>query len=297
MIETAKQKCMQRLLFIFLLAVSLTVYAQKLKTVEGEYTYHASENVTLEQAKRTALDRAKIQALADVFGTIVSQYNATQVKNTNGHSSIDFTSIGGSEVKGEWIETIGEPEYKQPVYEDGMLVVSVKVKGRAREILSASIDYQARVLCNGIEDKFESDLFKNGDDFYLSFTSPVSGFLAVYLVDADNQAFCLLPYRNQTTGIYSIEANRHYLFFHEKSAPSEERSFVDEYIMTCERPSEHNQIYVIFSPNQFVKAVDGNLQDGLPRQLPFEDFNKWLVNCRKKDTSMTLRMIPIMIKK
>ena len=110
MIETAKQKCMQRLLFIFLLAVSLTVYAQKLKTVEGEYTYHASENVTLEQAKRTALDRAKIQALADVFGTIVSQYNATQVKNTNGHSSIDFTSIGGSEVKGEWIETIGEPE-------------------------------------------------------------------------------------------------------------------------------------------------------------------------------------------
>jgi len=288
---------MKKLVLTHLIALFvLPVFGQKLKTVEGEYTYHAPENVTLEQARRTALDRAKIQALADAFGTIVSQYNATQVKNRNGQSSIDFTSIGGSEVKGEWIETIGDPIYNT-MYEDGMLVVSVKVKGQVREILSASIDYQARILRNGIEDKFESDLFKNGDDLYLSFTSPVSGFLAVYLVDADNQAFCLLPYRNQTTGIYPIEANRHYLFFHEKSAPSEERPLVDEYVMTSERSSEHNQIYVIFSPNQFVKAVDGNLNDGLPRQLSSEDFNKWLANCRKKDTSMTLQMIPITIEK
>ena len=284
-------------IFILILATSSAVYAQKLKTVEGEYTYHAPKNVTLEDAERIAVDRAKIQALADAFGTIVSQYNATRVKNSDGHSEIDFTSIGGSEVKGEWIETIGEPEYKQLVYENGMLVVTVKVKGRAREILSASIDFQARILRNGIEDKFESDLFKNGDDLYLSFSSPVSGFLAVYLVDADNQAFCLLPYRNQSNGIYPIEANRRHLFFHEQSAPPQERPLVDEYVMTSERTSEHNQIYVIFSPNQFVKAVDGNLQDGLPRQLSFDDFNKWLVNCRKKDTSMTLRMIPITVQK
>lgn len=281
------------LLFVFPFAVQ----AQKIKTVEGEYTYYAPENVTPEDAKRIALDRAKIQALADAFGTIVSQYNTTQVENRNGHSNIDFTSIGGSEVKGEWIETIGEPVYKPIEFENGMMVVSVKVKGHAREIVSASIDFQARILRNGVEDKFQSDLFKDGDDLYLSFTSPVKGFLAVYLVDADHQAFCLLPYRNQTTGIYPIEANRHYLFFNEKAAPQQERSFVDEYIMTCERSSEHNQIYVIFSPNQFVKAVDGNLQDGLPRQLSFDDFNKWLVNCRKKDTSMTLRMIPITIEK
>lgn len=120
---------MKKLVLTHLIALFvLPVFGQKLKTVEGEYTYHAPENVTLEQARRTALDRAKIQALADAFGTIVSQYNATQVKNRNGQSSIDFTSIGGSEVKGEWIETIGDPIYNT-MYEDGMLVVSVKVKG------------------------------------------------------------------------------------------------------------------------------------------------------------------------
>ena len=102
---------MRHLFLIFLLTLTSTVFAQKMKTVEGEYTYHAPENVTVEQARRTALDRAMIQALADEFGTIVSQSNATRVENRNGHSDIDFLSIGGSEVKGEWIETIGEPIY------------------------------------------------------------------------------------------------------------------------------------------------------------------------------------------
>ena len=130
---------MVRALFIFsLLLSSLTVFAQKMKTVEGEYTYHAPENVTMEQAKRTALDRAMIQALADEFGTIVSQSNATRVENKNGQTDIDFLSIGGSEVKGEWIETIGEPQYNIR-YEGDMLIVSVKVKGKAREIVSAGI--------------------------------------------------------------------------------------------------------------------------------------------------------------
>ena len=264
--------------------------------VEGEYTYYAPENVTLEEAKRTALNRAKIQALADAFGTIVSQYNATRVENRNGRSDIDFSSIGGSEVKGEWIETTGEANYDIS-YEGRMLVITVHVKGKAREIVSASIDFQARILRNGTEDKFESDQFRSGDELYLSFQSPVSGYLAVYLVDTDNQAFCLLPYRNQADGIYPVKANRRYLFFNIKEAPQQERAFVDEYVMTCERTSEHNQIYIIFSPNQFAKAADSESDDRLPRELSFENFQKWLVKCRKQDQEMNLKINPIAIEK
>ena len=286
---------MKRLILALSVMFSLPVFAQKVKSVEGEYTYYAPENVTLEEAKRTALNRAKIQALADAFGTIVSQYNATRVENRNGRSDIDFSSIGGSEVKGEWIETTGEPNYDIS-YEGRMLVITVHVKGKAREIVSASIDFQAHILRNGTEDKFESDQFRSGDELYLSFQSPVSGYLAVYLVDVENQVYCLLPYRNQTDGIYPITANRRYLFFSVKEAPRQEQAFVDEYIMTCERASEHNQIYVIFSPNQFVKATDKESDNRLPRELSFENFQKWLVKCRKQDSEMNLRMIPITIK-
>ena len=264
--------------------------------MEGEYTYHAPENVTLEEAKRIALDRAKIQALADAFGTIVSQTNATHVQNRNGNSDIDFLSIGGSEVKGEWIETVGEPQYDIS-YEQGMLVVKVSVKGKAREIVSAQIDIKAKVLRNGTEDKFESDEFRDGDDLYLSFVSPVSGYLAVYLVDAEQKAYCLLPYRSQTDGIYKVEANRRYVFFNIKEAPPQERQYVDEYVMTCSRSSEYNQIYVIFSPQSFIKAVDCSSSETLPRELSFEDFQKWMVKVRQKDVNLTLLCKQISISK
>ena len=274
--------------FLCVCLFATALNAQKLKTVEATYTYHAPENVTLEQARRTALERAMLQAIADEFGTIVSQSTSTRIDNRNGQSDLDFTSIGGSEVKGEWIESIGQPEYNIS-YEGEMLVVTCHVKGKAREIVTASIDFTAKILRNGTEDKFESDQFRSGDDLYLSFLSPVAGYLAVYLVDADGQAFCLLPYQSQQAGIYPIEANRRYLFFNTKEAPQQERHLVDEYTMTCTHSSEHNQIYIIFSPNQFAKAADEHTDASLPRQLSFEDFNKWLVKCRKFDKEMNLR--------
>lgn len=272
------------LLFLFL-ALSLPVFSQKIKTVSGEYTYHAPENVTLEEAKRTALDRAKIQALADAFGTIVSQTNAIRVENSGGKSSTDFLSIGGSEVKGEWIETTGEPKYDIS-YEQGMLVVKVSVEGKAREIVSAQIDIKVHVLRNGTEDKFESSDFRSGDDLYLSFISPVGGYLAVYLIDAEQKAYCLLPYRNQTDGIYRVEANRRYLFFNIKDASPQERQYVDEYVMTCSQSSEHNQIYVVFSPQSFAKAADNASEELLPRELGADDFQKWLTRLKKRDTNL-----------
>jgi len=283
-------------IIILLCIFCLSVSAQKVKKVEAEYTYYAPENVTPEQARRTALERAKIQALADEFGTIVSQYNTTRMENTNGQTELDFTSIGGSEVKGEWIETIGEPKF-DITFEGNMLVVKVRVKGKAREIVSAQIDYVAKVLRNGTTDQFENSSFNSGDGLYLSFQSPVKGFLAVYLVDADRRASCLLPYQSDETGIYSVAPNHRYVFFNMKEAPMEERSMVDEYYLTCSSSMEYNQIYVIFSPNSFVKAVDEFSKAGLPRQLSYEDFNKWLVKQRKHDHQMTVRMFPIVINK
>lgn len=286
---------MRQIIIFLLIILSLPVFSQKEKTVEGEYIYHAPENVTVEQAKTIALDRAKIQAIADMFGTIVSQTNSTRVENNNGESSIDFFSIGGSDVKGEWLETIGEPKYEIS-YEQGMLVVKVSAKGRIREIVSAPIDISVRILRNGTEDRFESEEFRSGDDLYLSFVSPMDGYLAVYLVDDEHQAYCLLPYRNQNDGIYKVVANRRYLFFNSKEATSQERQYVDEYTMTCEQSSEQNQIYIVFSPQPFAKAVDNATAELLPRVLGFEDFHKWLAKSRRHDKNMVLDKRIIKIK-
>lgn len=287
---------MKKLLSLLAL-VALPLSAQKIKKVEGEYTYHAPENVTLEQARRTALERAMLTALADEFGTVVQQSDFSSVANRDGASSIDFSSFGSTEVKGEWLETIGEPVF-DVFYEQGMLVVKAKVAGRAREITSAAIDLQVRVLRNGTEDKYESYDFCPGDELFLSFRSPVDGYLAVYLIDAAGTAYCLLPYRNQTGGICRVRGNRPYLFFSPGHAAPDEAGLVDEYTLTCEGEEEQDQIYIIFSPNPFYKAADRQSEAGeLPRELPVDAFRKWLVNCRKHDTGMQSRIRNVSIRR
>lgn len=276
----------------FILITFMPIHAQKTVKVEGTYTYYAPDNVTVDEAKYTALNRAKIQALAEKFGTVVSQINSTRMANKDGKTESDFLSIGTSDVKGDWIETIGTPEYKVD-YVQNMLVVTVNVKGIARELATSEIDIEAHVLRNGTEEKFEGDKFKHGDELYLSFQSPVNGYLAVYLVDATPKAYCLLPYRGQQDGIYKIEANKRYTFFSKKKAMDAERHIVDEYIMTCSAPSEHNQIYVIFSPMPFAKANDNKISDTLPRELDYDDFLRWMSKCKRTDTQVNTKAFPI----
>lgn len=227
-----------RYIFILLMLLNfLSISAQKIEKVHGVYTYHVPDNVSLEEGKRTAIERAKIQALADAFGTLVSQSNSTIVKNENGKSSVDFLSIGGSNVKGEWIETIGDPKL-DIFYESNMLTIKVSIDGKAREIKNASIDIEAKLLRNGTEEKYESDEFRNGDDLYLYFKSPINGYLAVYLLDENTQqVYCLLPYKSSGEPAYKVIQDKPYIFFSCQKA-EENPSEVDEYTMTCEHSME-----------------------------------------------------------
>ena len=285
-------------LFIIVCLCFLCVdaFPQRTEKVYAEYIYHAPENISLEEAKRIALERAKIQAIADEFGTIVSQSNTTLVSNRNGESSSDFFSLGGSEVKGEWIETIGKPEYEIN-YEQGILVVKAMVSGRIREIVSAQIDIKAEVLCNGTDLKFARTDFKSGDDLYLYFQSPVNGFLAVYLLDEVTQmVYCLLPYKSSSEAVTPIEKDKPYIFFSAKHA-GDKGHWVDEYTMTCTNPVERNTIYVVFSPNEFAKANSNNVDELLPQELSFEEFQRWFSEGRIKDKKMIIECKQIIINK
>lgn len=260
----------------------IPVTAQKVKTVECEYTYHAPENITLEQAKRTAIERARIQAIADEFGTNISQTNITNISSAN----VDFQTIGMSEVNGEWLEDLSEPEMAVD-FIDGMFVITVRVKGKARELTRAQADCVVRVLRNGKEDRFESETFFGGDQFYISFHSPANGYIAAYLSDGKGTVSCLLPYPNQTDANYPIKANRRYLLFD----PEEGDDYTEEYYLTCGNTPENNQIILIFSPNKFTKALDRQATAQseellLPRELPEAEFQKWLAKCRRRDPEM-----------
>ncbi len=271
-------------LTVLIMAFSFPVLSQKERTVEGNCVYYAESDVSIDDAKRTALERAMNDALANEFGTLVTQNNSTLVRNAGESQGVDFFSISSSSVMGEWIETIGEPEYMLDFVDD-ILVVKCRVKGYAREIVTGGVDLQAKVLRNGTDAKFEDEDFRAGDDIYLSFRSPIDGFLAVYLVNEDGQAYCLLPYQGQKEGIYEVEGGKEYIFFSSKDASPAQRQVVDEYVVKTELGAESNFIYILFSPNRFTKAVDCH-REGTPRQLGFEDFDKWLAKNRRHDRNL-----------
>ena len=264
--------------------------AQKIQNVYGEYRYVVPDNVTMAEARRTAEKRARTEAIAEAFGTVITQSNSTVIKNDTGKSTVDFLSLNESDVKGEWLSNTRDTEFQFLVDEyTGQQVVICRVWGKAREIVAAKVDFTAKILRKEADPAFESETFKNGDQFYLYFSSPTDGYLAVYMVDAEQTAYCLLPYMNDTDG-------REYIFFSIDKAERDERPVVDEYVMTTPRSVEHDNIYIIFSPNEFTKANDLYATDGLPRQLNFADFHKWLTRCRTRDAQMTMVQKVVTIK-
>lgn len=287
-------RCMGMVLLLVL--CSFTSFAQKVVNVEAEITFPAPLNMSPIEAKAEALHQAKVKALADKFGTTISQINTSYEKEKNGKLTDKFISLSEDEVRGEWIETLGTPEYKLTMT-DNALLVTVKVKGRARAITHAAVNLSVKTLRNGTEDTFETAEFKDGDDIYLSFQSPINGYCLAYLVDEAQTAYCLLPYRNQTTGSFPIKANKHYVFFSEEKATDISPQIVDAYTLSTADDREFNRLYVIFSPNEFTKAVDKSSSNLLPRQTTFEAFQKWLSRCLKSDTKMTVVVKNLVIKK
>lgn len=284
--------------FIILISSFIIGYAQKTSKVSATYTYYAPETMSVEEAKRIALERAKIQAIADEFGTVVSQSTSTVMSNMNGQSDMQFFSLGGSDVKGEWIETIGEPEYEIN-YMDNQLVVRCLVKGKAREIVSGSIEYMAKPLRNGTSLKFEAKDFKDGDDLYLFFETPIDGFTAVYLLDETTQTvYNILPYKGQSIPAVEVKANQEYIFFSREKADKDDKKFVDEYTLSCENDKEFNTLYVLFSPTSIGKrnGFYSSIEDK-PTNISYKDFKQWLSKSLSKDKNLQLQEVHITISK
>ena len=279
-----------RLLLFFLLPVCIPLHAQKVITVSGTYIYVIPEEQSYSEAKATALQRAQLQILADTFGTTLDMTAVTSVSG----GGVASRMLSESQVRGEWLETIGEPKFTR-IVDENSIAVKVEIKGKVREIVASASEFDARILCGVPDLRFEKTDFKSGDDLFLYFKSSSDGWTAVYLYDGDDSVFCLLPYSSDGSGVCQVKGNVPYYFFSEEKA--ERPSLVDEYTMTCSATSEVNRIYVLFSPSRFTKAVDNSGGAGLPRMLTYEDFQSWLFRIRSADGSLSVKTTDITIRK
>lgn len=268
---------MRTIIFTVVLFLSLAAYGQKTVTGYGEYTYYVPENVTLEQARSIAIERARLDAIAKVFGTNVSQTNTVSVRKDGELSETVFNSFGGTEVKGDWIADSKKPEVNVR-YDGGMVIVEVKVWGKIRENPTGDYDLSVQVLCNGTV----CERFIDCDRLSVCFKSSVKGFLSIFLVDENaNRAYCLLPYENEDGKARAISQNKTYMLL---STDDPLYPYHEETILTADKPVEYNRLVFIFSKNQFSMPL-ADMGCYLP-ELPASDFVHWIQKNRLKDVEM-----------
>lgn len=290
-------------IYCFLLVGSAYARTPRVKTVTAEYDYLLSPKESLDEGKLRAIEQAKLNAIADEFGTAMSQTNYTNISNLNVGEHSSFNSYSSSDVNGEWLETIKEET--DLITKDGHAFWRIRLKGKIRELVFNPINLDCVLMANGTDPKknrVRDDTFVAGDYLYVHFQSPVSGYLAVYLADCDNEqpVQCLIPYRGTDEGAMRIEADKPYVFFSREHADATIKNKVGRIKLNTNNSVEYDRLYILFSPNQFVKVTDkesdnpddviydrlGNAIHRLPRQTDFNSFQQWLTKTRLKDPDM-----------
>lgn len=287
-------------ILLLLAVVTANGWAQKAKTIEYTYTYIVPPNESVEQAKRSAVNYARVEALKEEFGTVISGASASSLISKNNITDSKFVSLSSEgELNGEWLADLEEPNFEMLV-DEGKIRLIVTIKGKAREIINNTITFEAKILRGKPTPEFESSEFTAGNRVFVNFTSPVDGYLAIYFLDGES-AYCLLPYSEDNDGLHPIIHGKEYTFFsREVYNEGDEEDIIDEYALTTEEEhQELNQFYFIFSPRKFVKATDKfkKSSDGtiFPRTLPWEDFQKWIIQMRSKDKEMCVQTKYIVI--
>ncbi len=280
-----------RVLTALLLILPPIMSAKGVVSVKGESTYYDNGTHSKVECMRLALEQARLDALAREFGTLVSQDILQTDRVTGSRERNDFLALSSTQVKGEWIADEGEPEYTFEHDAQANMIVTCRVKGKAREINNESAEFEAVVLRNGTEAVHADNRFRDGDSLYLLFKGSADGYLAVFLQDESNNVIQLLPYYNDSKTRIPVKRGWEYVFFDPKRTDLTE---FEGLVMTAPDYPEYNRLYAIFSPNPFSAPV----MTKNPGELPYTDYNdfsKWLVKARHNDAAMGMKIVNLEI--
>ena len=223
-------------------------FPQKIVKVSGKSEVRMEVFMTETIVREKAKELAIVNALENAFGTYVEQ----QMDMTINDGKTVYNIIGSTKVKGDWIETTDISFKKREGTEKGfsgdwkVSYVSCEIKGKARKHMpKANIEFE---ILNSPDILSRTDKFYDGEQLYLSFKSPVSGFLSIYLDDGTT-VYRLLPDTYSPVKFESgvaIKSDKEYLFFspYKNSLPQPD---VEEYLMFTNQEIEYNYLYVIFS--------------------------------------------------
>lgn len=274
------------ILFIFTL-LPLTLSAAKEVEIAGNCVYVLPADMSESEGRDIAVSRAISQALADRFGTFISSEIWTDITNDSGVSSVSLRQLGNSLVRGEWIRHLNEPNIKKSISADGSTVIEASVRGLAREVANNFVDLKAYLSSPSVD--YEQNRYKDGERFTLHFKSPVKGFLSVFLADENDDVCRLLPFSADAASHVNVDPMQPYDFF------TSQRGIEEQYMFQTLKSRERNVVYLIFSPNDFIRPLDTYYESRNLRILKAGEFFDWLARVKSFDPDLQVRTIPVEI--
>lgn len=260
--------------------------------VTGEGVYVASSGESLLQARVNALAEAQSNAMAKAFNTRVNQNTVQRSTVTDSHESLTFLSSTESAVKGEWLATKGKPLFEESL-QNGTLTVRCRVEGWVRELTNKVAEIDVKVLKEPSKHA-ETSRFKDGDDIYLYLRSPQEDVYAmVCFMDEEGTVLRFFPYMHTEMKKARFKKGREYMLFDEDTK-SNDFGAVNAFHIVANEPA-FNQIYVIYSPNQFNRGRWHHENDETADRMTEKEFNRWLLEMRRIDDEMGVKTINILV--
>jgi len=273
-----------------------------IKTETGVFETELSNNESKDAAKKRAKEGAIINALEKAFGTAVFQGNSLFVKNvTTGEktqTTTGFNTIAETYVKGEVIEEL-DIEFSEIPFEKIInkkkefgTIIKCNVKIKAAEYSDPNANFDAFSLNCTDTTNCKTTSFKKNEDFFLYFKSPKNGYISVFIDDNESSSL-LFPYvtnREKYYDGYPIVQNKAYLLFSKEKQFNIDKLIVDE--LSWETRENLEKLTILFSPNKFdLPDLKSKKSSSIPQSLPSVDFNKWLIQLRKKSKEIEIKKI------
>jgi hypothetical protein len=291
------------ILSIFIVLTYSSSFCQSVIRSSGTSQVRVESSMTKEDARDMAEELAMINAIENEFNTYVEQEGETRIQN----GRVNFDIIGNTKVRGEWVRTIKKKFTEETSIENGdygkeqVIWIKCDISGEIRECASRANLEVSTLNCP--KEECRTTGYFNSGNLYLHFTSPVDGYLSIYLAD-NEKVYRLLPYVSMgTINAVQVDGDEDYIIFsHDHSYPFNTGYKIDALELSTNRAYEYNSIYVIFSEDEYVKPILENvekLEDGyyLPRSLEISAFKEWLGDCRADMEDFQAQRIRISIEK
>lgn len=259
-------------------------------TGKSQYIVTDNDNITLKEAKIRSIDLAKTEAMRNEFGTMVASDFLNFESSNNDELSSSYIMDTSSSVRGEWLGDDKDPVITIETAGDN-IIFTAEVWGTAREIIRANTELKWDIKKDVNGKRVNSDSFDSGERFFLDFKSPMDGYVAIYLITGDDETACLLPYKRDTSGRFSVKGGKDYTFFDKAIDPT-----ATYYKLSTDQMQEMNQLVVVFSPNPFTKDVDVSSDSRKPNHIGQKDFAKWLLKNQRADKDMVVNRKWVTIK-